>query len=101
MAPHLERLKNHFPFGNKLYLKLINNCPELQSFVTTIEPVKVSFSNNVYNNNTNCYLNPVQNVNSVNNNNNKRMNRRSFNDCENLPRNAKMKTNKFATNAYN
>jgi len=80
VIPHLEKLKHHYPFGNKLYLKLINSYPELQNS-KTVEP---------QNENTNSYL-----INKSHNNKRVSNNKRGFND-----NNQKFKGNKFSSNYY-
>jgi hypothetical protein len=82
--PHLEKLKHHFPFGNKLYIKLINSYSDLQNS-KTIE----SLQNNE---NTNSYL-INQNYNSLN----KRINKRNYH----MNDNPKLKNNKYSSNYYN
>jgi hypothetical protein len=65
----MEKLKFHPTFGNKLYLKLVNNCPELQNVSTGLESQKYIYPN-VNNNN---YLNQQPNINVNNVNNTKRI----------------------------
>jgi|LauGreDrversion4_2_1035121.scaffolds.fasta_scaffold1185492_2 hypothetical protein len=62
----MEKLKFHPTFGNKLYFKLINNCPELQNVSTGSESQKY-INTNVNNNNNYLIQQPNINVNNVNN----------------------------------
>jgi len=107
--PHLEKLKHHFPFGNKLYIKLINSYSDLQNS-KTIESLQNNENTNSYlinqnynsinkrieslqnNENTNSYL-INQNYNSIN----KRINKRNYHTNDN----PKLKNNKYSSNYYN
>ena len=81
IVPHLEKLKHHFPFGNKLYIKLINTYSEL-TLCNTVEPVS--------NENNNSYIiNQKYNF-------NKRISNRNFKTADSQ----KMKS-KFSSNYYN
>jgi hypothetical protein len=90
--PHLEKLKHHYPFGNKLYIKLINSYPELQNS-KTIEP---------QNENANSYLiNTNQNQNSFKRVNNKRgaynNSNSNFNENNKYKEYKEFKGNKFSS----
>ena len=85
IIPHLEKLKQHFPFGNKLYLKLVNSYNEFQN-CQTVEPTSNENSNSfLINQNNSSYIN------------NKRTNKRSYKNADSQ----KTKSNKFSSNFYN
>jgi len=93
IVPHLEKLKHHYPFGNKLYLKLISSYPELQNS-KTVEP---------QNENTNSHLINNQNygINNINNNNKRAVNNNIKRPYSNtLDNQSKLKGNKFSSNYY-
>jgi len=102
-APYMEKLKFHHPFGNKLYVKLMNTYPELSNLTDSMTNVNFSQTQSQSQSQSNEYdyqrgNHYVNNVNTTVNNNVKRMNRRNINISE-IPRNSQ-RTNKFTSNPY-
>jgi hypothetical protein len=62
----MEKLKFYPTFGNKLYLKLINNCPELRNVTASLESQKHIYMN-VYNNDNCLNQQARMNINNINN----------------------------------
>jgi hemoglobin-like flavoprotein len=88
IVPQLEKLKHHFPFGNKLYIKLINSYPELQNS-KTIEPSNNENANSYLANQTQSFATSI----------NKRINKRNYQSTT-ATDSQKGKSNKFSSNYY-
>jgi len=81
--PYLEKLKHHYPFGNKLYIKLISLYPELMQLNMNNQNRQINSNfginmiyNNINNNNsgTNSNVMVIDYKNMINNNYNNNTN---------------------------